>query len=257
MIELENHPKDAHFVTMTYSDESLSKFEQEEALSMASRSIELFRKRWCKKYKCGIKHFLICELGGNNSQRMHLHGILWTEKSKEEVEKVWGYGFVDYGEFVNEKTVNYIVKYIFKIDEKHPDFITKVWTSKGIGQGYAESEGKCFNKFRGISTRDYFRMPSGLKVALPIYIRNKIFDENQREELWMQKLDQKKRYVCGEKIDISDKRGMQLYFKCLKYHQERTEALGYSSDVWIKKSYRKSLEKLNGIDTFETKPKNN
>ena len=106
MIELENHPENAHFVTMTYSDESLSKFEQEEALNVASRSIELFRKRWYKKYKCGIKHFLICELGGNDSQRMHLHGILWTEKSKEEVEEVWNYGFVDYGEFVNERTVN-------------------------------------------------------------------------------------------------------------------------------------------------------
>lgn len=256
MIELKNHPENAHFVTMTYSDESLSKFEQEEALNVASRSIELFRKRWYKKYKCGIKHFLISELGGNDSQRMHLHGILWTEKSKEEVEEVWSYGFVDYGEFVNERTVNYIIKYIFKIDEKHPDFVTKVWTSKGIGQGYAEGEGKCFNKFRGISTKDYYRMPSGAKVALPIYIRNKIFDENQREELWMQKLDQKKRYVCGEKIDISNGKGIQLYFKCLKYHQERTEALGYSSDVWIKKSYRKNLEKLNGINIFETQSKN-
>lgn len=251
MIELKNHPENAQFVTMTYSDESLLKFEQEEALSVASRSIELFRKRWYKKYGKGIKHFLICELGGNDSERMHLHGIVWTDKSKEEIEEVWGYGYVDCGEFVNERTVNYIVKYIFKVDEKHPNFITKIWTSKGIGQGYAENEGSQFNKFKGISTRDYYRMPSGLKVSLPIYLRNKIFDDDEREILWMQKLNQKKRYVCGEKIDISTKKGIDLYFKCLRYHQERTEALGYSSDVWIKKSYRKSLEKLNKDSTFE------
>ena len=97
-------------------------------------------------------------------------------------------------------------------------------------------------------------MPSGLKVALPIYLRNKIFDENQREELWMQKLNQKKRFVCGETIDISNERGINLYFKCLKYHQERTEALGYSSDVWIKKDYKKSLDELNKKATFVYQP---
>lgn len=251
MIELKNHPENAHFVTLTYSDESLEKFEEDDALKVAGKSIELFRKRWYKKFKEGIKHFIICELGGKDSERMHLHGIVWTEKSREEMEEVWGYGFVDYGYSVDEQTINYIVKYIFKPDEKHKDFITKIWTSKGIGREYAKDEGKYFNKFRGISTKDYYRMPSGLKVALPIYIRNKIFNEDQREELWLQKLDQKKRYVCGEKIDISDEKGMRLYFKCLKYHQERTEALGYSSDVWIKKSYRKSLEELNRDDIFE------
>lgn len=251
MVELKNHPYNAHFVTMTYNDESLAKFEQEDALNVASRSIELFRKRWYKKFKCGIKHFLICELGGNNSQRMHLHGIVWTDKSKEEVEEVWGYGYVDYGEFVNERTVNYIVKYIFKVDEKHPEFMTKIWVSKGIGQEYANKEGADFNKFRGLNTRDYYKMPTGLKVALPIYLRNKIFDDDEREILWMQKLNQKKRYVCGEKIDISTKKGINLYFKCLQYHQERTKALGYSSDVWIKKTYRKSLERLNENNIFE------
>ena len=90
MVEIKNHPENAQFVTMTYSDESLTKFEQEDALSVASRSIELFRKRWYKKFGRGIKHFLICELGGNDSERMHLHGIIWTDKSKEEVEQVWG-----------------------------------------------------------------------------------------------------------------------------------------------------------------------
>lgn len=251
MIELKNHPENAHFVTLTYNDESLKKFEEDDALRAASRSIELFRKRWYKKFKSGIKHFIICELGGQDSERMHLHGIIWTEKSREEVEEVWGYGFVDYGYSVDERAINYIVKYIFKPDEKHKDFITKIWTSKGIGREYAEGEGKQFNKFRGISTKDYYKMPSGIKVSLPIYLRNKIFDEDEREALWVQKLNQKKRYVCGEKIDISNEKGIQLYFRCLKYHQERTEALGYSSDVWIKKSYKKSLEKLNADSIFE------
>lgn len=95
MIELKNHPENAHFVTLTYDDESLKKFEEDDALKVAGKSIELFRKRWCKKFKSGIKHFIICELGGRDSERMHLHGIIWTEKSREEMEEVWGYGFVE------------------------------------------------------------------------------------------------------------------------------------------------------------------
>jgi len=198
MIEIKNHPENAQFVTLTYSDESLAKFEQEDAINVASRSIELFRKRWYKKFGCGIKHFLICELGGRDSERVHLHGIIWTDKGKEEVEKVWGYGFVDYGDYVNERTINYIVKYIFKIDEKHPSFITKVWTSKGIGQGYALKEGATFNQFRGILTRDYYRMPSGLKVALPIYLRNKYLTRMNEKHCGCKKSIRKKD-SCAEK----------------------------------------------------------
>ena len=38
---------------------------------------------------------------------------------------------------------------------------------------------------------------------MPIYYRNKIYSEEEREKLWIQKLNSNTRYILGEKIDIS------------------------------------------------------
>ena len=60
--ELRKNPTDK-FMTLTFSDEALEKFKEVEANEVASKAVELFRKRWQKKYKKGIKHWLIVELG--------------------------------------------------------------------------------------------------------------------------------------------------------------------------------------------------
>lgn len=245
------------FMTMTFSEEALVKFEQDDAIEVAAKAIELFRKRWWQKYKEGIKHFLVAELGHSNTNRLHLHGIIWTDKSKEEIEERWQYGWIDTGEYVNEKSINYIVKYITKNDEDHPGFITKIWTSKGIGKSYTKSLNFQMNRYNGLETRDYYRLPNGVKTALPIYYRNKIYTEEEREKLWLQRLDKKERWVCGERISVKNEKGMRLYFKCLEYHQRRSISLGYSSDPWIKKAYRKSLEVSKLCNTFVSGKKPN
>lgn len=249
--ELRHDSANAKFMTLTFNEESLNSFESEDALIVASRAIELFRKRWYRAYKSGIKHFLVAELGKDNTERLHLHGIFWTDRTKEEIEAIWQYGFIDTGEYVNERTINYIVKYIFKIDEEHPNFQTKIWVSKGIGEDYLQRDGYRYNEYRGDSTRDHYRLPNGAKTQLPIYYRNKIYTEEEREKLWIQKLDKQIRYVCGEKIDVSTMKGMKQYFSCLEYHQHRSISLGYESDPWIKKHYKKSLESMCLLNKFE------
>ena len=52
----------------------------------------------------------------------------------------WKYGITFTGYFVNEKTINYITKYMLKIDEKHPKFRGKALCSAGIGAGYLKRE---------------------------------------------------------------------------------------------------------------------
>lgn len=123
---------------MTFDDEYLDARINLDPNEIAARAIELWRKKWYKKYKKACKHWLVAELASKNTERLHLHGIIWTDKSVEEMESIWGNGWVDYGEYVNEESIAYIVKYISKIDKKKPDFITKVWTSKGIGKNYTE-----------------------------------------------------------------------------------------------------------------------
>ena len=56
-------------------------------------------------------------MGHDNTKRIHLHGIIWTELTEEQFEKEWGYGWIFFGYEVNERTINYIIKYITKRDE--------------------------------------------------------------------------------------------------------------------------------------------
>ena len=49
---------------------------------------------------------------GENTGRIHLHGICWG--NPDLVKENWKYGFVFQGNMCNEKTVNYVVKYMLK-----------------------------------------------------------------------------------------------------------------------------------------------
>ena len=87
-------------------------YDEKEPNKAPQKAISLFRKRWWKKYKKPLKHCLITELGHDNTKRIHLHGIIWTELTEEQFEKEWGYGWIFFGYEVNAKTINYIIKYI-------------------------------------------------------------------------------------------------------------------------------------------------
>ena len=63
-------------------------------------------------------------------------------------------------------------------------------------------------------------------MALPIYYRNKIYTEEEKEKLWLEKLDKEERWICGEKIDVS--KSEKEYFNLLEYYREKNERLGLS-----------------------------
>lgn len=237
--ELKDNPTDK-FVTLTFSDEYLDKFETEEANETAARAIELFRKRWWIKYKKALKYWLIVELGHPNenpnyksTERVHLHGIIWTNISKEEFEEIWKYGWVDFGEYVNEKSINYIVKYVTKCDEDHPNFIGQIFTSKGIGKGYIKRHPK-----RDVDT---YRTPSGLKITMPAYYKERIFTEEEREEMRIEKMDKGIKYINGQKVNITTKEGKTEYREGIIYERARAKKLGYICKPWKKIKYKKKV----------------
>lgn len=246
--------KRGKFMTMTFSDEAFEKLDpnnEMEANEFAAMAVELFRKRWYRKYKEGIKHWLITELGhGKHSEgqrsteRLHLHGFIWTDKTDQEIEERWEYGWVDTGEYVNEESVGYCVKYVSKADPVHKEFNGRIFASKGLGKSFMDRGDKSINKFDGENTKEYYRTPSGIKIALPMYYRNKIWTEEEREQLWLQKLDAGDRYVRGEKINTNTIEGEREYINAVKYRQTENEALGYSGEPWNKKSYKKVREKF-------------
>lgn len=229
---------------------------------LATIAVRRFLERWRREYgRMNIKHWLVTELGHQGTENIHLHGIIWTDEPFKKIRKHWKYGWIyprnEYEEaenYVSEITIKYIVKYITKIDKDHKHYKSKILSSKGIGGTYTESHEATANKFNGIETIETFKTTTGQEIALPIYYRNKLYTEEQRELLWLQKLDREIRWVNGIKIDIS--KGEEEYYTVLKYQQKWNEELGYGTDKknWKEKEYeerRRDLMTLQRIKNAE------
>lgn len=251
------HDDTGKFVTLTFSDESLlmlendlldkskniedKRYNYQSAIHpnlIASRAVRLFLERWRKKYKKSVKHWLITELGSNKTERLHLHGILFTNEYPETIQSIWNYGNIWVGNYVNNKTINYIIKYCTKIDITHKNYIPIILTSKGIGKGYLYRYDSRNNKFKGNDTKQYYRTKEGFKISLPVYYRNKLYTEEEREKLWLNMLDKQERYILGHRIDISN--GEEEYYFKLKFAQMFNKQIGYGDDSkdWKEKDYR-------------------
>jgi hypothetical protein len=245
------------FVTLTFTNESLiylkEKIKFAESNAVAGHAVRLFLERWRKNEKKSIKHWLITELGQNNTERIHLHGIIFTEKDKEFIQKKWSYGNIWVGEYVNEKTINYIIKYLTKIDEKHKGFKPQIFTSAGIGKNYINSYNAKKNKYIADNTKEYYTAPNGTKLNLPIYYRNKIYTEKEREKLWLEKIEKGEIYINGTKISVKNEKEQEKYLQLLKNAQEKNERKGYGNDSkeFNKKYYNISLKKLNKMTKFQ------
>lgn len=246
------------FITLTFNKESIHKLIKREAIKhraknhtilntygypldnlIATTAVRYFLERWRKKYKKSLRHWLITELGHKGTENIHLHGILFTNESFDEIEKHWQYGWIYRGQYVNEKTINYITKYVTKIDKDHQGYKAIILTSPGIGNNYTKNKHGDWkkNKFKESETDDTYRTREGYKLALPIYYRNKIYTEEEREALWLHKLDKEERYINGIKIKINNNE--KAYIEALKYAQQQNIELGYGSDKqnWKQEEY--------------------
>lgn len=257
--------KNGKFVTLTFSNDSM-KLLYERLINddkinnnklngydldnkIVTKAVRLFLERWRKKYKKSVKHWFVTELGQTNTERVHIHGIIWTDVENKIINDIWSYGYTWIGDkntggYVNEKTINYVVKYVTKIDKLHKEYNSIVLCSKGIGKNYVESYNATENKYKGKDTKEYYNTKSGLKIGIPIYYRNKIYSENEREKLWLQKLDENVRYVGGEKIDIS--KGEENYYKALEFYRAKNKRLGFGDDSknWNLKQYENERRNL-------------
>ena len=100
-----------------------------------SRLLNINRQQVNRAIKCDNSPKAI-EIRKNDTERIHIHGILWGVGLESLIRETWKYGFIFIGQYVTEKTINYITKYMYKKDEKHPTFTGKVLCSAGIGSQY-------------------------------------------------------------------------------------------------------------------------
>lgn len=246
--EIKRNNNPCRFVTLTIREEYLKSIEETagkdnvygQATILVRRYLERIRKRTGKS----VKHWIIPELGHKGTERLHLHGLIWCEEPwilKEEWAKVCGHYFG--GKDITAKTINYVSKYILKQDEKHSEFQGKIFCSAGIGQGYVGSLQYSKNEYKGSQTDETYRLPTGHRVALPIYYRNKRWTDSEREQLWMARLDRQIRYVDSLAVDMAIEE--DRYWRLLETAREKNERLHYGKlDGWEKARYINSCKKI-------------
>lgn len=241
-IELEKHNNKAHFVTLTFDNVKLNdiikKNETEEANIIAKAAVRGFLERWRAKHGKSVKHWLIPELGHIGTERLHLHGILFTEEDEKEIQARWGLGIATVGYSMNQKVINYMVKYITKEDKDHPGFSGRILASPGIGGSYAERKSN-FNKYKeGGRTNKYIIGPNGGKMPMPTYLRNKQWTEEERDKLWTEILDSDRMFVMGREIkNISTPKGGKELQKALEYARWESTRRGFGNGNYRKKEY--------------------
>lgn len=240
----------AYFTTLTFSNEDLNNLMKEceckECNGIATIAVRRFLERWRKKYGKSLRHWLITELGHENTERIHLHGILFTEYpiTNEDLQAVWKYGRTDTGKYCNSRSINYIVKYVTKIDLEHKTYKPIILCSAGLGNNYVNKLQKRVHAFNNENTNENYTLPNGNIIALPIYYRNKFWSQTQRNKLWCYRLNKMKRYIRGIEIDVS--KTDKQYYDILKEQQKDNIMLGYGSTAneWQKENYNITFKML-------------
>lgn len=246
-----NH--NAEFVTLSFSPAAISELEEEikrtnykeiegdelDVNILAAFAIRRWQERWRKKYKKSLRHWIVTELGHTNSERIHLHGIVWKthekisrENFRNEIVNTWKYGNVYIGQWVDERTINYITKYLTKIDAQHEGYKPRTFVSKGLGINYLK-KGKYLNAWQGEKTNTQYKDSRGYQLTLPKYYKSKLYNEKEREELWKIQLDKEKVYLNGSEWDKqrSDEITYRQQFEsALKSRRDTQKKAGYSSN---------------------------
>lgn len=243
--EIKEH-KNGRFITLTFSEKYLDKFTKDignDANNIAKRAIRLFLERWRKEKGISPRHWFVTELGHESTERLHLHGIIFTNATHRAIKRRWKYGEIWVGEYTNLKTINYIVKYICKLDPDHKFYKPIVLCSPGIGRGYINSFNYNKNKFEYENTDTTYRLNNGAKIALPKYYKNKLYDENEREYLWGSTQQKMEKYVMGIKIKTENENGKKEFERAIYEARKRNEALGYGKR--LNKTYHYGAKKKN------------
>lgn len=218
------NPK-ALFITLTFNDESIKHLKDitksNDDNVIAKKAIRLWLERIRKRTKKSIKHWLITELGEKNG-RIHLHGIIWTT-NKKDIE-AWEYGWTYVGTYVSEKTINYITKYMLKMNPSDKEFRGKVFCSPKIGIEYMYRENTISNNLykNNGNTNEQYRFRNGQKSMLPDYYRKKIYTEEEREKLWIEKQELGYRWIMGMKVSTENE---QEYTEMLHMAQRDNERI--------------------------------
>lgn len=183
--EFRGHP-DSHpsTVLLTLSPEAFEKYKDS-----PNEPIRIFTERFRKKYGFSLVRIFFTELGDTGG-RLHYHGIIFNHffnpvlpfKGAKygrcaELEKLWTFGICSVWAYTNEKTMNYITKYLTKPCKYDPTYKGKVFASHGLGKCYLTPSRVMYH----VTTMDLcYNDGRGHTMALPLYYFRKIFDSDMK-----------------------------------------------------------------------------
>lgn len=246
--ELQTDQEEPKFVTFSFSPESLQKlckeFEIPECNAVAGFAIRRFLERWRKTEKKSVKHWFITELGDKYTERIHLHGILWTNKDDNFIREKWKYGNIYVGYKCDAVCIKYISKYMLKSDKKHADFKGQIFTSPGIGKNYLEREGYRIHRFKGRKTIRTYQEKDGRRTQLPRYYRNKCWTQGQRDAMWTWAILDQKAYCMGREFNLKNPLDVKDYNAWRETQRQINERLGYGTSNNGKKTLYNITERM-------------
>lgn len=242
-----------HWITLTFSNEKIKELDADinknirgydRDNAIATLGMRRFLERWRKQHKKSVRHWMVTELGHNGTENIHMHGFIMSDQPVEEIEKHWKC-YIYKGGVATPKRINYCVKYIHKMDADHKEYMPIILCSKGMGKKYIERFDSRLNAYKeNGETDETYKTTTGHVLGLPTYYRNNIYTEEQKEKLWIEKLDRGVRYVMGKEIDIRN--GEELYYSALAEAQRKNDALGYGNNRknWERKRYEEQRREM-------------
>lgn len=227
------------FITLTVSDEVALKYGIDyENMSMQERvtketyqrendMIKDLVRKWrnrCEKNGLKKKQWLITEHGEDNSYRIHVHGVLWTDDI-EAIQKAWSYGYMDVGG-IRDSTIGYLVKYIHKAPEFHRHYKSIVLTSPGIGKAYClRRQSKIRHEWRGRDTNYKYKLPNGVNLELCDYFKKKLFKMAELETRRKYIAEDGQRWVKGLSYNKHNDPTLSKMYQKLRYEQDQCKIL--------------------------------
>lgn len=176
----------AYFVTLTYDTEFVP-ISPHGFMTLQKSDFQKYMKRLRKLHDkhIKIKYYAVGEYG-SKTRRPHYHAIIFNADQKSIVD-AWSVdgrpiGGVHVGD-VNGNSIAYTTKYINKpkrIPEFAADDRVKEFSlmSKGIGKSFLTPQVRKF--YKSDLSRNFVVLDGGLKISMPKYFVDKIFDEEEK-----------------------------------------------------------------------------
>lgn len=178
---LENEFKrsfNAFFVTLTYDDDHLP-YDVNGKPCFSKRDVQLFVKRLRKKSETKLKYYATAEYG-ERYNRPHYHAIIFNLKTKDTYDTLrstWQNGNVDIGTCTSA-SIRYTTKYCLKgsATKKGQEEPWRLQSQK-LGDNYIKTHKKWHIADK---TRFYSVKQDGVKIALPRYYKDKIYNDDDK-----------------------------------------------------------------------------